>query len=247
MMSTCPEKDIHSIYVDSELPSQYRARYTEHLRGCERCRERSKRMERLHGLLREDAGSITLSGQELDESFLRLEARMSYHAVTNRAPHISFPSIKNIKWTIPTAAALLLAVLVPLRMRNEGAAQPLPQQNAAQAVSFRPVSSAQSAPVSYVGRNSASVFGRSASIWEEPASPVRGMTGTDDSAGNSVIRLVSDDMFRPNFSGGGQSFSIRIELYPVSGESASTEFYIPLSASAASGKASGMIKVLLSE
>ena len=33
-MSTCPEKDIHSIYVDGELPENYIKQYESHLSSC---------------------------------------------------------------------------------------------------------------------------------------------------------------------------------------------------------------------
>ena len=38
-MSTCPEQDMHSVYLDGELPQKYALDYESHLTSCQRCRE----------------------------------------------------------------------------------------------------------------------------------------------------------------------------------------------------------------
>ena len=36
-MSTCPENDIHSLYLDNELPLSYREEYEAHIKSCPKC------------------------------------------------------------------------------------------------------------------------------------------------------------------------------------------------------------------
>ena len=36
-MYTCPEKDIHSVYIDNELPEAYIAEYEAHVKNCPKC------------------------------------------------------------------------------------------------------------------------------------------------------------------------------------------------------------------
>ena len=38
-MSFCPSKDIHSVYLDGELPENYKAEYELHISHCEKCRK----------------------------------------------------------------------------------------------------------------------------------------------------------------------------------------------------------------
>ena len=34
-MSTCPTKEIHSLYLDNELPQNHKEEYEAHIAGCE--------------------------------------------------------------------------------------------------------------------------------------------------------------------------------------------------------------------
>ena len=38
-MSTCPDYDMHSVYLDGELPQKYALDYETHLTSCQRCRD----------------------------------------------------------------------------------------------------------------------------------------------------------------------------------------------------------------
>lgn len=77
-MSTCPENDIHSVYLDGELPEEFIAEYESHVASCPECSAKLEKLTRISGILRADAKSVVFSGKELDDSFARLQAKMSY-------------------------------------------------------------------------------------------------------------------------------------------------------------------------
>lgn len=239
-MSTCPEKDIHSIYVDSELPAHYENLYKEHLRECNRCSQVFNRMKQLHTMLQNDAETIKLSSQELDDSFSRLQVRMSYHEVTSRASRISFLPVT--KWSF-AAAALLVAVLLPFQMSRHTVSQGVANDSAS-AVSFQSVSSAGIAPVSYVGQNESTLFdGVSGSINGRGNPAVRSVSYSGQTSDTDTMRLISVDMFKPDLVGtnSSDSVSIQIQLLPVN----STGVYIPLTVSSHPLQSYGTVQVLI--
>jgi hypothetical protein len=113
MMSTCPSKDIHSIYLDNELPAAYAGEYEEHVKSCPACAAELSKLRKVHDMLRADAQSITPDGHYLDQSWERLQTRMSYSKVTKKA--VRFHA-EQFKYIIPAAAAAaVLAVVLPVR------------------------------------------------------------------------------------------------------------------------------------
>ena len=44
-MSFCPSKDIHSVYLDGELPENYKAEYELHISHCEKCRKELEQLK----------------------------------------------------------------------------------------------------------------------------------------------------------------------------------------------------------
>ena len=115
-MSTCPEKDIHSVYLDNELPAGYIKEYELHLKSCSSCRAEFERLKRLHDLFHQDSASLQLDEHILEQSFERLQSRLSYSKITAKK-HISPMPI--IRWGIPAAAAAaILALILPLRINT---------------------------------------------------------------------------------------------------------------------------------
>ena len=47
MMSTCPEKDLHSIYLDGELPEEFLKEYENHVAGCEKCKAELEKLRKV--------------------------------------------------------------------------------------------------------------------------------------------------------------------------------------------------------
>ena len=116
-MSGCPEKDLHSIYIDGEMPEKYAKEYEAHIALCEKCRKELEKARRVSMLFREDAIS-----KKLDQSFERLQTKLRYSANTkdNSKNILPFP----VKWTVPlaAAAALFAVVITPLSFRQAPAA-----------------------------------------------------------------------------------------------------------------------------
>ena len=59
-MSFCPSKDIHSIYLDNELPEIYKAEYEAHLKVCKACQKELDKLKAVHQLFDADSKSISL-------------------------------------------------------------------------------------------------------------------------------------------------------------------------------------------
>ena len=121
-MSTCPEQDLLSVYLDEELPKTYEAKLQEHLESCNECKARFEQLKLLHSVFEQDKEAITFSDKELDESFLRLKTKMNYKMVTknNTSPFTNFS-----KWVVPVvaAAAVFIAVILPFRISFKEPAQ----------------------------------------------------------------------------------------------------------------------------
>ena len=118
-MSFCPSKDIHSVYLDNELPEVYKKEYEAHIETCEKCRKELETLKALRSSLRADADAISPDSHFMDESYERLMVKMSYAKNVGKASKNSFvrPS-----YYIPVAAAAaaLFALLIPIRVNKAG-------------------------------------------------------------------------------------------------------------------------------
>lgn len=120
-MSFCPSKDIHSIYLDREMPDVYRAEYEAHLKTCEACQKELAKLKTLHGIFEEDSKAISLNEKELDQSFEKLMIKMNYSKTTKAVSSASFGRkvASSIKYFVPAAAAAaIVALIVPLRVNS---------------------------------------------------------------------------------------------------------------------------------
>lgn len=104
-MSTCPDSDLYSAYVDNEVPSPWKEKLESHIASCPDCRKRTERYRTIKQCI--GAGSAVLSGADLEASFSRLAARrqfLSPHQVTawNRL---------TVRIPVPALAALFLAAV----------------------------------------------------------------------------------------------------------------------------------------
>ena len=123
-MSTCPEKDIHSVFIDGELPEIYKKDYLAHLESCPKCKKEYEKQKAIHDLLSSEADSMTLSQDELDKSFERLMAKMSYKKTISASESkigtvVKFPQFaKNIVTAV--AAAAVFAFVLPFGISLSG-------------------------------------------------------------------------------------------------------------------------------
>lgn len=114
-MSTCPEKDLHSVYLDNELSEPFASQYASHLATCDSCQKTFTQFKHVHDIMASDAASITPDAVFVEQSFERLQSRIRFQRVTGNRHILEFPAAR---WSVPAvaAAALILAVAIPLTM-----------------------------------------------------------------------------------------------------------------------------------
>ncbi len=124
-MSTCPENDIHSIYLDGELPQSYAKQYEAHLLTCENCRKKLENLKSLQKIFAEDCKNITISQDAMEQSFERLKTRLSYSRVTKNvkgrifefSPEKAKKTFSTLRYgAVAAVAAAVVAVIIPVRM-----------------------------------------------------------------------------------------------------------------------------------
>ncbi|QTQ16807.1 anti-sigma factor family protein [Treponema parvum] len=119
-MFTCPEKDIHSIYLDNELPPAYVKEYMEHIQSCEKCRKIFERMKNLRDLFQKDSDSLYLDETFKRQSYEKLKSRLAFHKTVSYADKKSIFKFAPVKpmLTAAAAAAAVLAVTIPLKTQK---------------------------------------------------------------------------------------------------------------------------------
>lgn len=213
-MSTCPEHDMHSVYLDGELPQKYALEYESHMTTCQQCRDKYMKLQGVSALLKEDAAQHQLSSQEMEDSFARLQTKLRYQKTVRE---IQPKNINRFTWVVPTAAAAALAFALILPARH-GVSSP-----AAATSSERPISISANAltgglvSAPSVNHQRARFMSDSAIIMEEPISQ---HLKTVSLASDNAISTM--DIFRPSFET-EKNISVKMTLsdlnsIPVQGE-----------------------------
>ena len=109
-MSTCPDSDLYSAYVDGEVPSPWKEKLASHIASCDACKKRTQRYQNLRSQIIQ--GVRALSEEDLETSFSRLnERRLSPSLLLKKKKDTYY-----LAWTrslvripIPALAAMLLA------------------------------------------------------------------------------------------------------------------------------------------
>ena len=113
-MSTCPDLDLYSVYLDNELPEQYKESLESHLAECSECRKKFEKMKSLHEILASDSSKIVISDKALENSFEKLQARRSYKKYMKNMSRRNDIFFRRV---LPAmAAALVIALVLPIRM-----------------------------------------------------------------------------------------------------------------------------------
>jgi len=148
-MSFCPSKDIHSVYLDGELPENYKAEYELHISHCEKCRKELEQLKALRSLFKADSDSLNLDQHFMDESFQRLQIKMAYSRNVGKAPQKSpFKVISYVASGV--AAAAVLALVLPLGLKSNKANA---SQNVAASPLIQSVNSVSTVPITAVSTN----------------------------------------------------------------------------------------------
>lgn len=124
-MSACPQKDIHSVYIDGELPEKFRAEYEAHIAGCAACQAELATLRNLRALLTGEATAEAAAPATdtvfLEQSFARLQTKLRYSRTVGAAQGAKgrVLSFTAAKWAVSAAAAaaVFALVLTPLRTK----------------------------------------------------------------------------------------------------------------------------------
>lgn len=131
-MSTSLDKDLHSVYLDGELPEDFVSRYEEELSHDEKAETELEKMRLIHNLLKEDADSKNVDKNFADASFERLMTKMSYAKNVRKAEKPSFVvPITKYAASFAAAAAVFAVVFVPVYNRGIASAKSSDKQVAA--------------------------------------------------------------------------------------------------------------------
>ena len=113
-MSTCPDKDLYSAYIDGELESPWKEKIEEHLSSCEKCRSVVDSYRKISLKL----SAVSSSELDLDGSFLKLYAKrqdcLKRMEDNKNKPTSWFYKSNKIPVPALAAAALFLFVLTPI-------------------------------------------------------------------------------------------------------------------------------------
>lgn len=222
-MSTCPERDLHSVYLDGELPQKYALDYESHLTTCQKCRDNYSKLNKSSVLLQEDAANTQLSSQELEDSFARLQTKLRYQQHVRQSQPIN---ARKFTWVLPSVAAAALAFAIVLPSKNA---------TTSTTTSERPISISASAlagglsTAPSVNTNRARFINDSAIIVDDPIG--HHIKSVSFSSNKSLSAM---DIFRPSFDE-EKNISVKmtlsdLESLPLRGEiSLPVQMYITLS------------------
>ncbi len=229
-MSFCPSKDIHSVYLDGELPENYKAEYELHISNCENCRKELEQLKAVHSLFKADADSMNLDQKFMDESFQRLQVKLAYSRNVHNAPQKSpFRAITYVASGI--AAAAVLAIVLPLGLKSNKASSgttvassPLIQSvSSVSAVPITGVSTSSSASSNNVGYDSGRSVVVSGNIQDVVLTSEKQRKNTSSSFAKNVSEV---DVLRPDFQ--DEAISIKITVPGMGDIPVTTEINVPM-------------------
>ena len=202
-MSTCPTKEIHSLYLDNELPQNHKEQYEAHLAACDKCRAEFEKLRAVRAVFQKDIEAVAPDKAFLDASYERLMLKMKYSKNTG---HTVAPKISSRTWKIAIpaiAAAAVLALALPLsfavrraNVKTMSATSSLYSQIPSQVTE-------QVENVAFGGQN---VFGLNATNQDSLVTNV----GNSGTAASQLIKDV--EVFRPAFD--DPSRAVHIDWLP---------------------------------
>jgi len=207
-MSFCPSKDIHSVYLDNELPEVYKAEYEAHIKECPKCQQELAKIRKLHELFNSDSAAITPDSHYLDQSFERLQMKMKFSENVNRkASSDNNFNFRNIGYAgVAAAAAAVFALIIPVRI------------NSAKTPAAAPASATVASSVPITASNVSFDSGKSTVISGNIGSAVL-HSGRPVLVGNNDVELLRPEL---------ETISIKITLPGIDDVPVTTEVQLPM-------------------
>ncbi len=221
-MSTCPTNEIHSLYLDNELPQAHKEQYEAHIASCEKCKASLEKLRAVREVFAKDAAAITPDEKFMDASFERLMLKMKYSKTTSRAGGMGGFASRSRAWKIAipaVAAAAVLALVVPIGIRaGKGGVKTM----SATSSIYSQVPSQVSEKLENVAFAGEDIFGFNSTMQDSRVTNVSNPT-------EAASKLIQDvDVFRPNFDGEEKTISIRITIPGNDDVPVTTEIEVPL-------------------
>ncbi|MBQ7159905.1 MAG: hypothetical protein IJS09_10875 [Treponema sp.] len=229
-MATNIEKDLHSVYIDNELPPAYIDKYEALVQSdAESAAEQSK-MKKLHALMQEDAKDITVDDAFLEASFARLQTKMKYHQTMAQVnADENKPKIYQFaRWGVSFAAAAAVFALIftPVYLRSTNKS-PAAAVSAIANTKLKPLAQNDIAVDGNIDRAALSSIAVNSSAIQGAT-----MTSTATNQRTRAIELndslTSIDVFRPASASSENGLSIRIQISPMHDIRGEEEIIIPL-------------------
>ena len=205
-MSFCPTDDLHSIYLDNEMPQAYKAEYESHIKDCPECQRKLENLRKLHELFDSDSQSIEMDNDRLEKSYDKLMSRMAYTKNVHKAERKTHSSWKYI--SSAAAAAMVFALIIPLRLNTKGSAIEKGNLTVASNTtsSMQPVTN-----VSVGGGNGVVISGNIQSSVMQVSSGNNNLAQNVNINTNEGLFFTDVDVFRPAFEG-DNSLTIKITI-----------------------------------
>lgn len=207
-MSLCPTKDIHSVYLDNELPLSYVKEYENHIQNCPKCAAELERIKALRSVLNQDSEETKLSKKDLNASFNRLQMKMNYSKHTRITQS---PKFEAVKYSIPAiAAAAVFALILPVGLKSKTIENP-------QVATITPITQGTT-----VKNENVVLSGNIPSGAVITAKPV--VSSHQKTQKNTILDV---DVFRPNFDN-ENTISIKITVPGINANPYTTEIELPV-------------------
>lgn len=222
-MSFCLSKDIHSIYLDKELPENYKLEYEEHVKNCPECQKELNKLKLIHDALKSDSDSIKLDDDFLEKSYERLQIKMAYKNNVTKARRTSNVNIKYGLTAVAAAALFALVIPVTLNSNKKNSVTTQPALSSVSSVSQ--ISNSTSA----IAANNVSInSGRNVLVSGNMLDTViRPEAGIDN--GKTLVKKAKDvEVLRPELE--DETISIRISVPGLGEIPVVTEINLPMGA-----------------
>jgi len=111
-MSTCPNMELHSAFVDGEIANPWYDEIKTHVESCPDCKAHVERIKSIRDVFAADSAALNLDKNELDASYERLKSRLRYKKVAARTSG-AYTDFARKFVPYAAAAAFLAAVIMP--------------------------------------------------------------------------------------------------------------------------------------
>lgn len=113
-----PERDLHSVYIDGEMPKAFVSEYEEAVAKDAKASAELKRMQKIHQIFQNDAADIEVTDDFVQESFARLQMKMKFKENVKKSESKSFIKVMKLPVSVATAAAVFALIFTPAYVKS---------------------------------------------------------------------------------------------------------------------------------